>query len=77
MPECLAQEGNKAQKDFTEGYNILVAMDPTVPKVRSTFDNDISVDSTPTQASESYLVRRSEKLPCACQLYWICMARFW
>lgn len=52
MPACVAQEGNKAQNDFTEGYNGLVGMDHTVPDVRSTFDNDINVDATPTQSSE-------------------------
>jgi len=67
MPACLTQEGDKAQKDFTGGYNILVGMDPTVPKVRSTFDNEISINSTPSQSSESYLVRCPEKLPCARQ----------
>lgn len=67
VPACPAQEGNKAQKDFTEGYNCLVGMDPTVPEVRSTFNNDVDIDSTPTQSSESYLVRCPGKLPCTPQ----------
>lgn len=64
VPACLAQEGTRAQKDFTECYNSLVGKDPTVPEVRSTFDNDINIDSTPTESSEIYLVRCPEKLPC-------------
>lgn len=32
----LAPEGNETQQDFTEGYQLLMGMDPTTPKVRDT-----------------------------------------
>lgn len=32
----LAPEGNETQRDFTEGYQLLMGMDPTTPKVRDT-----------------------------------------
>lgn len=43
----LAQQKSEAQNDFTKGYYILVGIDPIILKVRSTFDSDISIDSTP------------------------------
>lgn len=45
----------------------MAGMDPREPEFRYTFNNDVNVDSTLTQSSESYLVRGPEKLPCAPQ----------
>lgn len=43
----LAQQKSEAQNDFSKGYYILVGIDPISLKVRSAFDSDISLDSTP------------------------------